>query len=83
MVRREIELDEESNQLLNELAEEYGGDAGRALTELLHSREGVEKFLDISEAEQSGVLRTQKARAERGSRESFTVWEEIKRRHNL
>ncbi len=83
MVRRQIELDEESDRLLNELAQEYGGDAARALSELLHSREGVEEFMDACEAAHSNILLAQKVRAERGVRESFTTWEEIKQRHNL
>ena len=83
MVKREIELDEESDQLLNELAQEYGGDLGRALSELLRSREGVEEFMDACEAAHSDTLLVQKERAERGARESFTSWDEIKRLHNL
>ena len=83
MVRRLLELDEESDRLLNQLAEEYGGDAGRALSELLRSREGVEEFMDACEAAHVDNLVVQKERAERGTTESFTAWEEIKRRHNL
>jgi hypothetical protein len=83
MVTREIELDEESDQLLSRLAQEYGGDAGRALSELLHSREGVEEFVEACEGSHADILLTQKQRAERGAGDNFTAWEEIKRRHDL
>jgi len=83
MVKRQIELDEESDQLLSQLAQEYGGDAGQALRELLRSREGIEEFVDACEAAHSDILLVQKERVERGGKESFTAWEEIKRRHNL
>jgi hypothetical protein len=83
MVKRQIELDEESDQLLNRLAQEYGGDAGKAVTELLHSREGVEEFMDACEAAHTATLLVQKRRTEEGVQDSFTAWEEIKRRHNL
>ncbi|MBV8904556.1 MAG: hypothetical protein JOZ22_13060 [Acidobacteriia bacterium] len=83
MVRRQIELDEESDQLLNQFAQEYGGDAGRAVRELLHSRQRVEEFVDFCEAAHADILLEQKQRAEGGARETFTAWEEIKRLHNL
>ena len=83
MVKRLIELDEDSDQLLTELAREYGGDAGRALSELLRSREGIEEFMQACETAHSDALLVQKDRSEHGARESFTDWEEIKRRHNL
>jgi hypothetical protein len=83
MVRRQIELDEESDRLLNQLAQEYEGDAGRALGELLHSRESIEELVDACEEAHRDTLVVQRERAERGASESFTTWEEIKRRHNL
>ena len=83
MVKRQIELDEESDQILSQLAQEYEGDAGRALGELLHSHEGIEEFMDSCEEAQRDSLVSQRERAERGARESFTSWEEIKRRLNL
>jgi hypothetical protein len=38
MIRREIDIDEESDQILAALAAEHQGDIGKALAELLHSR---------------------------------------------
>jgi hypothetical protein len=83
VVRREIELDEESDRLLDQLARECGGDAGRALSELLHSRAGVEEFVETCEAAHRDLLLRQRERAERESSQGFTAWEEVKRRHNL
>ena len=44
MVHRQIDLDEESDRMLTELAEEYDGDLGWALSELLQSRQGEESL---------------------------------------
>jgi hypothetical protein len=82
MVRREIELDEESDRLLDQLAREYG-DAGQALGELLHCRMGVEEFVEACEAAHRDLLLRQRERTERESGQGFTAWEEVKRRHNL
>jgi hypothetical protein len=83
MVRREIELDEESDRLLDQLARDCGGDAGQALSELLHSRVEVEEFVEACEDEHRDLLLKQRVRAERESNQGFTPWEEVKRRHNL
>jgi hypothetical protein len=57
MVRREVEIDEETNRLLTELATEYKGDLSLALSDLVHAREGLEEFAERSEAAHENVLR--------------------------
>jgi len=42
MVRRELEIDEETDRLLTELASEYEGNLSWALSDLVHAREGIE-----------------------------------------
>jgi hypothetical protein len=84
MVRREIDLDEESDRILSELAEEYEGDAGKALADLLQARGGVEAFADACEEAQRDLLLAQKGRSEREFRDGRVVsWEEVKRRNRL
>jgi hypothetical protein len=84
MVRRQIDLDDESNEILTQLAHDYQGDVGKALGDLLHFRKGVEEFVEACEAANAEMLLTQRERAERGlGQGNFTAWDEIKRRHNL
>jgi hypothetical protein len=64
MVRREIEIDEDTNRLLTELASEYKGDLGLALTDLVHAREGLEDFAEGSGAAHENVLRTLRDRSD-------------------
>ena len=83
MIRREIDLDEESDQILSSLAESYEGDRGKALAEVLHTRRGVEEFVSACE-EAHRELIAQKERSEREFREGRVVsWEEVKRRNHL
>ncbi len=49
MIRREIEVDENTDRILAELASDYGGDLGKALRDLVLAREGMEEFADRSE----------------------------------
>lgn len=58
MVRREIEIDEDTDRLLTELASEYKGDLNFALADLVHAREGWEEFAERSEAAQESALRS-------------------------
>jgi len=84
MVRREIEIDEDTNRLLTELATEYQGDLSHALADLLHGREALEEFADRSEAALENVLPTLRDRAEADFREGRTVtWEDVKTRSRL
>jgi hypothetical protein len=52
MVRRAIEIDEDTDRLLTELAAEYQGDLSLALADLVRAREGFEEFAEQSEAAQ-------------------------------
>ena len=84
MVRRQIDLDEESDRILSGLAEEYQGDLGRALADLLRTHKSVEAFVEGCEEAHRDLLLAQKQRAERGFREGrFTTWDEVKSRNDL
>jgi hypothetical protein len=84
MVRRQIECDEETDRRLTALADEYGGDVGLALSELVQSRESIETFIDECEAANYAAFAEQKRRSEQEFREGRTVtWEEVKRRNRL
>jgi len=84
MVRREIEIDEDTNRLLTELASEYEGNLNLALADLVHAREGLEEFAERSEAARENALRDLRDRSEADFREGRTVtWEDVKARHGL
>lgn len=84
MIRRQIELDEETDQILSGLAEEYKGDIGKALAHLLHNHKTIEGFVEQCEEAHRESLTAQKDRGERGFREGqFTSWEDVKRRNHL
>jgi hypothetical protein len=84
MVSRLIELDEETDRLLSELAQECGGDLSRAVAFLVHVREGLEDIAEQAEAASRVSLTAQLKRAERGFREGhFTTWEDVKRQNGL
>jgi hypothetical protein len=84
MVRRQIDLDEESDRILAGLAADYQGDLGKALADLLRAHQSLEAFVSGSEEALQESLFAQKERAERGFREGrFTTWDEVKRRNDL
>jgi hypothetical protein len=84
MVSRQIEIDEETDQILSDLAKQYQGDLGLALRELVHSCEGLEALVEESEAEQRDFLASRVQRAKRGFREGrYTPWEDVKRQNGL
>ncbi len=84
MVRREIEVDEDTNRLLTELAEEYKGDLSSALADLVLAREGLEEFAERSEAAYDSELRAMRDRSEADFREGRTVTrEDVKTRNGL
>jgi len=84
MIRREIELDEESDKILCGLAQDHQGDLGRALAELLHAHKTIESFIDQCEEAHQDSLIAQKERSERGFQEGrFTDWENVKRANKL
>lgn len=84
MVRREIEIDEETDRILTELASQYKGDLSMALSELVQAHEGMEGFAEQSEAVHEGALRSLRDRAEADFREGRTVtWEDVKANNGL
>lgn len=84
MAIRKIELDEDANQILDSMANAYGGDASLAISELLRAHETIETFLDELESSQSQELLVQKERAELGFREGrFRSWQDVKRQNGL
>ncbi|MFN0171314.1 MAG: hypothetical protein ACKV22_33275 [Bryobacteraceae bacterium] len=84
MPSRQIELDEESLRLLDDLVTDYEGDQAEALSDLLHARESLEQWLDQVEHEHEPILRNQLERSQREFREGRTVsWLEVKRRNKL
>lgn len=83
-MRRQIELDDETDRQLEALAQEYEGNLGQALAGLLRTRESVESFLDEHEERHRDVLLTQRDRSEGGFQPDRAVpWAEIKRRNSL
>jgi thymidine kinase len=79
MVRRQIELDEDSDRILSGLADDYQGDLGKALADLLHTHRSMEEFVAACEEAERDSLLTQKKRAERGFAEGrFTPWKQVK-----
>ena len=81
---RQIDLDEESDRILSGLAQDYEGDLGQALSDLLQAHLSVEAFMDECEEAHRDSLLAQRERGERGFREGrFTTWDEVKRRNNL
>ena len=84
MVRRQIDLDEETDQILDELAQHYEGDRGKALAELVRARKGIENLVEECEEAHSASLQAQVERSERDFQEgNVTSWDEVKRRNNL
>lgn len=85
MIRREIEIDEETDRLLGDLAREYGGDLSKALADLVQAHKGLESFVERSEvAAGSTWLRTLRDRAEADFREGRAVsWEDLRARQGL
>jgi len=84
MVSRQIEIDEDTNRLLTELAAEYEGDLSLALADLIYARDGLEEFAQRSEAIDENALRALRDRAEADFRENRTLpWDEVKARNGL
>ncbi len=84
MVRREIEIDEDTNRLLTELASEYKGDLSLALADLVHAREGLEEFAERSEAVHASKLLAMRDRSAADFQEGRTVaWDDVKTRNRL
>lgn len=84
MVHREIEIDEETDRLLTEIAGDYEGDVGKALSELVHAHEGLEAYADLAESAHATRLKDLRDRSEADFREGRVVsWEALKARNGL
>jgi hypothetical protein len=84
MVQRLIELDEETDRKLAGIAEDFDGDVGKAVAELVSQHDGIEALLEETERINHDYLLQQREKAERPLHEGgFTTWEEVKRRNNL
>jgi hypothetical protein len=84
MVRREIELDETTDQILTKLAEDHQGNLGQALAELVQAHDGLERIADQCEEIHRDSLLKQVSRSEADFAEGRTLsWEEVKRRNGL
>jgi len=83
MVRREIEIDEDTDRILTQLASEYG-DLSLALAELVHAQEGPEDFANRSEEAHEIALRTARDSSKADFREGRTLsWNDVKARNRL
>ena len=84
MVRREIEIDEDPDPMLTEIASEYRGDFSHAIAELVRAHQGLESFAEQSEHLNETALRSLRHRAEADFRERRTVtWEDVKANNGL
>lgn len=84
MVRREIEIDENTDRILTELASEYKGDLSQALSDLVHVYEGLEAFAEHAEAARENTLRAMLERSEADFREGRILsWDDVKTRSGL
>jgi hypothetical protein len=84
MARREVDFDEETDQMLARIAANYEGDLSKALSELIHAHESLETFVARCEEAHGDSLRAQAERAEGDFRDGrVTTWDEVKRRNGL
>ena len=84
MVRREIEIEEDADRILTDLASEYEGDLSLALADQVHARGGLEELAERGESANESALRALRDRSEGGLREGRTVaWEDVKARNAL
>ena len=64
MVNVSFDIEESAGRALRELAEQHGGDLGKALEELLASRQALEVMTDDLEDGNEEFLRQQRDRSE-------------------
>jgi hypothetical protein len=84
MAGRQVDFDEETDRILLEISEAYDGDISRALADLIHAHESLERFVGQCEEAHHDELDAQVNRAEEGFRKGrFTPWSEIKVRNGL
>ena len=77
-------LDDEANQVLDDLAQIYDGNASKAISEVLKLHDRLEDFVDEIESANAAELRRQKEMSEATFRDGRGVdWEDIKRRNGL
>ena len=82
MVHREIEIDEETDRKLTGIAEDYDGDLGKALAELVAQHDGMEALLEETERINHDHLLQQRERAEQPLNEvGFTAWKDVIQRN--
>ena len=76
---RQLQLSPEAEPILDSVAASFGGDAGRALSELLIAHESIESFLDEMEGSCSEELIRQRDRSAAEFRDGRVVtWEKVK-----
>jgi hypothetical protein len=84
MARLQIEIDDDTNRRLTELASEYEGDLSLALADLVHAHDALEEFAQHAETVHENALGDLLDRAEADFRENRTVpWDEVKARNGL
>jgi hypothetical protein len=84
MVRREIELDEETDEILTGLASQSGDNVGVILAEIVQSHAGIEELVSLCEETNEDALRRQRDQSEREFREGKIVaWDDLKKRNGL
>lgn len=84
MVTRELVLDEESNRILDSLAEGYGGDVSLAIRDLLRMHGLPESELEALERTHAADLIRQRDRSERDFQEGKVIsWSELRRQCGL
>jgi hypothetical protein len=84
MKRRQILLDEESDRILEEIAQFHSGDRSLAVREVLKMYKNTESALDELERANASELRRQKLQSEKSFREGTAVpWEQVKRHNTL
>jgi hypothetical protein len=84
MVTLSIEIDESADRALRELAEQHGGDLGKAVEELLASRQALELMADDLEDGNEEYLKRQLDRSLRDFAQGRVVdWETVKARNQL
>jgi hypothetical protein len=84
MKRRQILLDEESDRILEQLAQFHSGDRSQAIRATLKMHKTMQAMLDDLERTHAAELRHQKDRSEKSFRDGTAVpWDEVKRRCKL
>jgi hypothetical protein len=79
MAVRHVQLSPEAEPILDSVAASFGGDEGRAISELLIAHESIESFLDEIESTNAEDLVRQRDRSAREFQEGSTVtWEKVK-----